>query len=103
MNRVLSKPLHTSDVIGAYAGLRALAIQPGASPSENTREYRFHQDPWAANLITVCGGKLTTSRSLGEKLVDQVVASLPSDLIDCGMTRRTNISILPSRFTPTIF
>lgn len=77
VNRVLSKPLHTSDVIGAYAGLRALAIQPGASPSENTREYRFHQDPWAANLITVCGGKLTTSRSLGEKLVDQVVASLP--------------------------
>ncbi len=77
VNRVLSKPLAMSDVIGAYAGLRALAIQPGASPSENTREYRFHQDPWAANLITVCGGKLTTARSLGEKLVDQVVASLP--------------------------
>ncbi len=77
VNRVLSKPLAMSDVVGAYAGLRALAIQPGASPSENTREYRFHQDPWAANLITVCGGKLTTARSLGEKLVDQVVAGLP--------------------------
>jgi glycerol-3-phosphate dehydrogenase len=77
VNRVLRKPLQSSDVIGAFAGLRALAIQPGASPSENTREYRFHRDPWAANLITVCGGKLTTSRSLGEKLVDQVVASLP--------------------------
>jgi glycerol-3-phosphate dehydrogenase len=77
INRVLQEPLKTDDVIGAYAGLRALAIQPGASPSENTREYRFHQDPWAANLITVCGGKLTTSRSLGEKLVDLVVANLP--------------------------
>jgi glycerol-3-phosphate dehydrogenase len=77
VNRVLRKPLQTSDVIGAFAGLRALAIQPGASPSENTREYRFHQDPWATNMITVCGGKLTTSRSLGEKLVDQVVANLP--------------------------
>ncbi len=77
VNRVLRKPLETSDVIGAYAGLRALAIQPGASPSENTREYRFHADLWATHLITVCGGKLTTSRSLGEKLVDQVVASLP--------------------------
>jgi glycerol-3-phosphate dehydrogenase len=77
VNRVLRKPLEMSDVVGAFSGLRALAIQPGASPSENTREYRFHQDPWAANLITVCGGKLTTSRSLGEKLVDQVVASLP--------------------------
>jgi glycerol-3-phosphate dehydrogenase len=77
VNRVLSKPLEMSDVVGAYTGLRALAIQPGASPSGNTREYRFHQDPCAANLITVCGGKLTTSRSLAEKLVDQVVAGLP--------------------------
>lgn len=79
VNRVLRQPLHVTDVIGAYAGLRALAIQPGASPSENTREYRLHQDPWAANLITVCGGKLTTSRSLAEKLVDHVAASLPGD------------------------
>jgi len=77
VNRVLRKPLQMSDVIGSFAGLRALAIQPGASPSENTREYRFHQDPWADNLVTICGGKLTTSRSLGEKLVDQVVANLP--------------------------
>lgn len=79
VNRVLNKPLQTDDVIGAYAGLRALAIQPGSSPSENTREYRFHRDTWAANMITVCGGKLTTARSLAEKLVDQVVASLPGD------------------------
>ncbi len=77
INRVLRKPLQTSDVIGAFAGLRALAIQPGASPSENTREYRFHQDPWAENFVTVCGGKLTTARSLGERLVDLVVANLP--------------------------
>jgi len=77
LNRVLRKPLQTSDVIGSFAGLRALALQPGASPSENTREYRFHQDPWADNLVTVCGGKLTTARSLGEKLVDQIVADLP--------------------------
>jgi glycerol-3-phosphate dehydrogenase len=77
VNRVLRKPLQTSDVIGSFAGLRALAHQPGASPSENTREYRFHQDPWADNLVTICGGKLTTARSLGEKLVDQIVSSLP--------------------------
>ncbi len=77
VNRVLRQPLQRSDVIGSFAGLRALVIQPGASPSKNTREYRFHQDPWAANLITVCGGKLTTARSMGEKLVDEVVANLP--------------------------
>ncbi len=73
INRVLSKPFTMKDVVGSFAGLRALAIQAGRSPSENTREYRFHTDAWAENLITVCGGKLTTARALGEKLVDVVV------------------------------
>ncbi|HET7215319.1 MAG TPA: glycerol-3-phosphate dehydrogenase [Terriglobia bacterium] len=93
VNRVLSKPLEVSDVIGAFAGLRALAIQPGASPSENTREYRLHRDIWAQNLITVCGGKLTTSRSLAEKLVDQLVACLPGN-------RPANWAEHPTRETP---
>ncbi|HZT71057.1 MAG TPA: glycerol-3-phosphate dehydrogenase [Terriglobia bacterium] len=99
INRVLREPLKTSDVIGAYAGLRALAIQPGASPSENTREYRFHQDPWAANLITVCGGKLTTSRSLGEKLVDQVVTNLPGSLPASWAEHPTRKTPLPGGHT----
>ncbi|HEX5412159.1 MAG TPA: glycerol-3-phosphate dehydrogenase [Terriglobia bacterium] len=99
INRVLRQPLGTSDVIGAYAGLRALAIQPGASPSENTREYRLHQDPWAGNLITVCGGKLTTSRSLGEKLVDHVAASLPGGAPSGWTAHPTRSTPLPGGHT----
>jgi len=99
VNRVLRQPLQLSDVIGAYAGLRALAIQPGASPSENTREYRLHQDPWAANLITICGGKLTTSRSLGEKLVDHVVATLPGGSPSEWAERPTRSTPLPGGHT----
>jgi glycerol-3-phosphate dehydrogenase len=99
VNRVLRKPLQSSDVIGAFAGLRALAIQPGASPSENTREYRFHRDPWAANLISICGGKLTTSRSLGEKLVDQVVASLPGSSPARWANHPTRTAPLPGGHT----
>ncbi len=76
VNRVLRQSLTSHDVSGAFAGLRALAIEPGRSPSENTREYRFHQDPWARNFISVCGGKLTTARALGEKLVDRIAARL---------------------------
>ncbi len=75
-NRVLRQPLRFEDIVGSFAGLRALAIEPGRSPSENTREYRFHEDRWAKNFISVCGGKLTTARSLGEKLVDRIVARL---------------------------
>lgn len=71
LNRVLREPLGMQDIQGWFTGLRALAIEPNASPSQNTREYKFHQDPWAANMITVCGGKLTTARSLAEHLVEE--------------------------------
>ena len=67
-------------MVGAFAGLRALAIEPGCSPSENTREYRLHQDPWAANFVSICGGKLTTARAQGEKVADVVIARLGASL-----------------------
>ncbi len=76
LNRVLARPVEASEVVGAFAGLRALALEPGRSPSENTREYRFHEDRWAGNFISVCGGKITTARSLGERLAALVCARL---------------------------
>ncbi|MGA3324689.1 MAG: glycerol-3-phosphate dehydrogenase [Terriglobia bacterium] len=76
VNRVLRQPLTAHDVLGSFAGLRALAIEPGRSPSANTREYRFHEESGARNFISICGGKLTTARALGEKLVDRIAAQL---------------------------
>jgi len=76
VNRVLRQPLTADQVLGSFAGLRALVIEPGQRPSANTREHRFHRDPWVRNFISVCGGKLTTARALGEALVDQVVDQL---------------------------
>lgn len=70
-NRVLRREITPADVVGCWAGLRALAVEPGkpdANPSANTREYRFHQDSWVANFVSICGGKLTTARALGERL-----------------------------------
>lgn len=93
LNRVLHTPLTMNDVIGSFAGLRALAVQPGRSPSENTREYRFHRDPGIGNFITVCGGKLTTARALGEKLVDEIMAQP-------DMPTATSKAAHPSRETP---
>jgi glycerol-3-phosphate dehydrogenase len=78
VNRVLRKPFKPSDALGSFAGLRALVIEQGRSPSANTREHRFHRDPWAKNLVTVCGGKLTTARALGEALIDLIASELPS-------------------------
>ena len=76
VNRVLRQPITSNQVLGSFAGLRALVIEPGESPSANTREHRFHQDPWARNIISICGGKLTTARALGEKLVDEIIDRL---------------------------
>jgi glycerol-3-phosphate dehydrogenase len=77
LNRVLRQPLGPRDVKGAWAGLRALVAEgskPGQTPSATTREYRFHKDPWAENFISICGGKLTTARALGENLVNRIAA-----------------------------
>ncbi len=87
VNRVLRKPLTLADVRNSFAGLRALVLQPGVSPSQNTREYRFHEDPWVGNFITVCGGKLTTARSLGETLAAHVASRLGRS--DTGYPGRT--------------
>ncbi len=99
VNRVLVQPFQVDHVIGAFTGLRALAVEPGASPSENTREYRFRQDPWASNFISVCGGKLTTARALAEKLVDRVVANLGGNLPESWTAHPSRNSPLPGGHT----
>jgi glycerol-3-phosphate dehydrogenase len=95
-NRVLRQPLRPEQVLGCFAGLRALAINsadPGRSPSENTREYRFHEEPETGNFISICGGKLTTARALGEKLANRIAGRLVPRSGD--LSRR-----LPSRQVP---
>ena len=54
-----------SDIVGNYAGLRPLLISH-KNPNKASREYVIEQN---GEIITVFGGKWTTSRALGEKLV----------------------------------
>lgn len=80
-NSVFATPLTENDVRYPWAGLRALVLDDaGKKPSAVTREYRFHRDPWAQNLISICGGKLTTARALGENLARQVAGHLGTNL-----------------------
>ncbi|HET7839967.1 MAG TPA: glycerol-3-phosphate dehydrogenase [Terriglobia bacterium] len=92
LNRVLARPLGLGDVRCAFAGLRALAVQPGRSPSENTREYVLRQDPWAKNFVSICGGKLTTARALAEKVTDLVASKLGMGSLAASYpTRKTTL------------
>ena len=97
-NRVLRRPILLSDVAGSWAGLRALAVEPhiaGKAPSANTREYRFHEDPWAKNFVSICGGKLTTHRALGEKLIDFLLPRLGGRASRALSNRPTRTAPLP--------
>jgi glycerol-3-phosphate dehydrogenase len=52
------------DIAGSFAGLRPL-IRSNANPSRATREYAIETH---RRVITVFGGKWTTSRALGENV-----------------------------------
>ena len=70
------RAIATSDLLGAFAGLRPILSSHAETPSEASRE----EEVWdEEGLLTVAGGKLTTYRSTAEEVVDRVVERLPAD------------------------
>jgi glycerol-3-phosphate dehydrogenase len=80
VNRYLDKPVHPSDAVWTYAGVRALYDDGKADPSAVTRDYRLQLDhaPNGAPMLSVFGGKLTTYRRLAEQAVDRLAPYLSS-------------------------
>jgi glycerol-3-phosphate dehydrogenase len=72
-NRVLSRPLTRSDVIGVYAGLRPLIAADDSTPT--TKLSREHVvDTPVPGLASIAGGKFTTYRLMARDVVDAAVA-----------------------------
>ena len=74
-----SAALGLEDVDRAYAGARPLIYKPGKSASQHSREYKIIDHGEAANLpglISVVGGKLTTSRHLAQVVTSQCLRFL---------------------------
>jgi len=70
-----SAHLTERDVVGSWAGLRPLvAPPPGVSESNTSREHEISEGP--AGMLTISGGKLTTSRLMARQLVDRVEKAL---------------------------
>lgn len=66
--------LSLADVEASYAGVRPLISRPGKSASDLSRKYQILDHGKVSGrpgLISVLGGKLTTSRSMAEDIVDQ--------------------------------
>jgi glycerol-3-phosphate dehydrogenase len=80
-NQHFRAAVQPSDVIWAFAGIRSL-YDDGAKKSQDiTRDYvlALDEDNRAASLLTVYGGKITTSRRLAEQALNQL-----SPLLKCG-------------------
>lgn len=61
--------LKKADVMGAWAGLRALVHQPGKAPKEMSRK----DEVWVQRrLISIAGGKLTSFRKMAETAMSAV-------------------------------
>lgn len=69
------------DVRGAWAGVRPLVAQEGKSPSEISRRDEILVEP--NGLISIGGGKLTTYRQMGERVVDSVLERLGQSAEPC--------------------
>ncbi|MGS0891578.1 FAD-dependent oxidoreductase [Burkholderia stagnalis] len=66
----LNVDLCADDVVGSIAGCRPLVGPPGGKTIEMKRNHEIHvaQD----GLVTIVGGKLTTSRHMAEQTIDTV-------------------------------
>ena len=75
----------SSDVFGAFAGLRVLQNLKGSSPSGVSREWTVQQTQ--EGLLVSIGGKFTTSRQDAQIIIDKVLSMSKPKL------RRNNLEI----------
>ena len=74
VNRVLNRPLSTTDIEGVWAGLRPLLAGEDESTSALSREHAVVEP--MLGLMLVAGGKLTTYRVMAADVVDHAVHRL---------------------------
>lgn len=84
LGAVVNTPVHRSDVVGAFAGLRPLLdVTPAGQPEDTRRTSdisRRHAVITSQDgVVTVVGGKLTTYRRMAEDAVDAAVAGARLD------------------------
>jgi len=64
-----AEPLSDGDVLGLWSGVRPLLGEPGKKPSEISRRHEILDGP--GGVVTVAGGKLTSYRSMAERVADR--------------------------------
>jgi glycerol-3-phosphate dehydrogenase len=75
LNAVIAEPVHDSDVLGTWAGLRPL-LRTASNDRTADLSRRHAVRRSETGLVTVTGGKLTTYRRMAADTVDEVDAIL---------------------------
>jgi len=83
-------PLRYEDVVYAYGGLRPLVEDQTRGTYESSRKYEIYDNAreGVEGLITVAGGKYTTSRSLAENAMHMAAGKLGRPLGKCTTATR---------------
>ncbi|MGW8754849.1 glycerol-3-phosphate dehydrogenase/oxidase [Streptomyces albidoflavus] len=87
-NTAFEGKLGPQDVVGSIGGLRPLVGGKEGATLDMRRDH--HITVGASGMVTVTGGKLTTSRHMGELVVDKVMALLGRR----GRSRTANLPLL---------
>jgi glycerol-3-phosphate dehydrogenase len=91
INPYLERPLHASDVVSGFAGIRPLVQSRNSmETSKLIRDDEVEVDA-RSGLISILGGKWTTYRLMAEKTVDRVQAALGLAVGGC-VTRNTRLA-----------
>ncbi|MEO9133368.1 MAG: glycerol-3-phosphate dehydrogenase [Sphingomonas sp.] len=77
VSRWFADAVTPDNVVASFAGLRPLYDDDEANPSEVSRDYVLALDDDGAPVLSVFGGKLTTHRALGQRVVDMLAPFFP--------------------------
>jgi glycerol-3-phosphate dehydrogenase len=95
--------LTTNDLCSVFAGVRPLAASGDEDrPSSVSREERLYRD--RSGLISAAGGKLTTYRATGQRIVDRVLRRLPPERrAELGPSRTAQLPLRDDDFDRAAF
>ncbi|MGH3971418.1 MAG: glycerol-3-phosphate dehydrogenase/oxidase [Mycobacterium sp.] len=95
VNTALDTALDTSDVVGAYAGLRPLIDTGAGRTADVSRDHAVVES--ASGVISVIGGKLTEYRYMAQDVLDRTIALRG---LTAGECRTRNLPLVGAMTNP---
>jgi glycerol-3-phosphate dehydrogenase len=95
VNTALGTALGTSDVVGAYAGLRPLIDTGEGRTADVSRDHAVVESP--SGVISVVGGKLTEYRYMAQDVLDRAISLRQLHAAEC---RTRNLPLIGAPANP---